>query len=191
MLTAKVSSLIVGSLMAVIPIVAVVKAEKAHFAARGHYIAYGWHVDVETVTPAPGTEDIRPSPSERGIVVPIEGQRATILNFTLIPGTVEACMSGVPVYPERIERRDAVTGEWTPYTPSTQKMCLNLPIRTKVIWPLQWFQTMPIPISKLGWFQSGDWVRIVALSKCDKPTEGRREFASPPFRLVAKGTGGR
>jgi hypothetical protein len=50
---------------------------------------------------------------------------------------------------------------------------------------------MRVPISKFGWLQRGDWVRIVATSKCDKPTEAHREFASPPFRLERTATGTR
>jgi hypothetical protein len=186
MKTAKAWIVVGAFAIASVPVVAVVKTEKTHFAAHGHYIEYGRHVDVDTVTPEPG--DV-PRLAEQGIVVPAEGQRATILNFTLLPGIVEACMSGIPVNPERIERRDEVTGKWIPFPPSTQK-CLNLPIRSRVIWPLQWFRTLPVPLSKTRWFQAGNWVRIVAISKCD-PSEAHREFASPPFQLAATERGRR
>jgi hypothetical protein len=88
--------LIVGAVVVVasVPAVGIVTAQRTHFATHGHYITYGWHVDVDTVTPEPGTEELRPSPSGLGIEVPVEGQRATIVNFTFFPDTVEACMSG-------------------------------------------------------------------------------------------------
>ena len=68
--------LIVGAIaIATVSVVGIVTVQKAHFAAHGHYVGYGWHVDIDTVTPEPGTEEARPLPSGRGIGVP--GGRTT------------------------------------------------------------------------------------------------------------------
>ena len=166
--------------------VTVVKTEKQHFANYGHYVSYGWHVDVGTVTPDPQFAAPYLDPNGGGIIVPAEGQWTRILNFTVFPALVEACMNGkTPVFPLLLEKLDPATQEWTVVPPYQGQTCLNLPIRTNVIWPLESFNTMPVPIARLSvWFHKGDWVRIVALSKCNGPLEAQREFRSPPFQIT-------
>jgi hypothetical protein len=161
----------------------VVAVERSHFAAHGHYAAYGWHIDVATVIVDPQAATPRPVPGG-GLSVPAEGQWTKIRNFTILPALVEACMSGkTPVFPFRLEKLDQVTGKWIVFPPSEGQKCFNVPITAKLIWPLESFHTMPVPIAKFDWFHRGDRVRIVAISKCDKPSEAHREFVSAPFQL--------
>jgi hypothetical protein len=169
----------------VIAVGSIVAIEKRHFSTHGHLVPYGWHVDIGTVIADPQFTTPRPDPGG-GLVVPAEGQWAKILNFTMFPVLVEACMNGkTPVFPLVLEKLDPGTKKWTVVPPYQGQTCFNLPIRTKLIWPLESFNTMPLPIARLGfWFQKGDWVRIVALSKCNKPLEAQRKFISPPFQLT-------
>ena len=170
-------------MIAVVSFQAATKVRKAHFAAHGHFVPYGWHVDVGTVVVDPQFAVPRIGP--KGIAVPSEGQWTGVLNFTVLPGLLEACMNGdFPVFPQRLEKLDQATGKWIAFSPSEGPMCLNLPIKTKIIWPLQSFKTVPIPLAKLNWVHKDDWVRIVVLSKCDKPTESHREFVSPAFQVA-------
>jgi hypothetical protein len=138
-------------------VIAVRRAEKAHYATYGHFISYGWHVDVGTVDVDPLSAVPHPDPNG-GIVVPAEGQWTRAVNFTLLPGVVEACMSGnIPVYPLRIEKLDRGTGKWTVWPPCEKRIC-TFPIRSRVMWPLQSFDTYPhsrdqnplVPKGRLG-----------------------------------------
>uniref|UniRef100_Q01Q78 Uncharacterized protein n=1 Tax=Solibacter usitatus (strain Ellin6076) TaxID=234267 RepID=Q01Q78_SOLUE len=177
--------LLLGAVViAVISFIAATKVRNAHFAAHGHFVPYGWHVDVGTVVVDPQFSGPRIDPSG-GIVVPSEGQWIGVLNFTVLPGFVEACMNGeFPVFPQRLEKLDQATGKWKAFPTSERPMCLNFPIKTKVIWPLQSFRTVPIPVAKLNWVHKDDWVRIVVLSKFDKLTESHRVFVSPAFQVT-------
>jgi hypothetical protein len=170
----------------VIAIASLVAVEKKHFSTYGHLVPYGWHVDVGTIIPDPQFTTPRPDLKSGGIIVPAEGQWAKILNFTMVPVLVEACMSGnTLVFPLVVEKLDPANGTWTVAPPYRGQTCLNLPIRTKLIWPLESFNTMPVPIAKASfWFKKGDWVRIVALSRCNKPLGEQRKFISPPFQLT-------
>ena len=142
------------AMIAVASSVTVVKMEKQHFANHGHYVPYGWHVDVCTVTPEPHAAPY-PDPKGGGIVVPAVGQWTKFLNFTIFPAVVESCMSGkAPVIPLLLEKLEPVTG-WTAVPPYRGEACL---IRTNVIWPLESF-TVPIANASF-WFHKGDWVRI-------------------------------
>ena len=175
----------------VIAVGSIVVVEKRHFSIYGHLVPYGWHVDVGTVIPDPQFTTPRPDLKSGGIVVPAEGQWARILNFTMIPVFVEACMSGKTlVFPLVVEKLDPATGKWAVAPPYRGQTCLNSPIRTKLIWPLESFRTMPVPIAKASfWFKKGDWVRIVALSRCNKPLGAQRKFISPPFQLAEDSMG--
>ena len=162
-------------------VVTVRRAQKIHHAMYGHFIPYGWHVDVGTVVVDPLAAIPHPD-SKGGIVVPAEGQWTRVVNFTLLPGVVEACMSGnTPVFHLKTEQLDRGTGKWTLWPPSEKRMC-TFPIKSKVIWPLQFFDTYPTPVAKIVWFERGDWIRIVGLAKWSLAEVGR-EFVSPPFQI--------
>ena len=153
--------------------------EVQHHARYGHWMSYGWHGDV--ISEAADGDDVVPGVAHV--------QRANITNFTLLPGFVEACINGVrpyeiPVYPFRIERLDKAGMKWETWPLSRLLKCLNLPIRTKIIWPLQSYSSVPVSVAAITWFHKGDWIRFVALSKCDKPAESHREFISLPFQLT-------
>lgn len=175
----------------VIAVGSIISVEKTHFSRHGHYVSYGWHADIGTVIVDPQFATARPVPG--GIAVPAEGQWARFQNFTILPAIVEACMSGsTPVFTSGVERLDPATGRWTVLPPYEGENCLNLPIRNKIIWPLESFTTRPVPVAKLSfWFHKGDWVRIVAGSKCNKPLEAQRTFRSPPFQLAEGKESGR
>ena len=145
------------AMIAVASTVTVVKLEKQHFANHGHYVPYGWHVDVRTVTPEPQFAAAYPDPKGGGIIVPAEGQWTEFLNFTIFPAVVESCMSGkTHVIPVLLEKLDPVTGTgWTSVPPYLGEACL---LRRIVIWPLESF-TVPIAEDRF-WFDEGDWVRI-------------------------------
>ena len=155
------------------------RSELQHHARYGHWMSYGWHGDVISEI------------ADSGEVVPgvVHVQRANITNFTLLPGFVEACMNDVkpheiPVYPFRIERLDKAGEKWETWPLSRLRMCLSLAIKTKTIWPLQSYSSVPVSVAAITWFHKGDWIRFVALSKCDKPAESHREFISLPFQLT-------
>jgi hypothetical protein len=133
------------------------------------------------------------STAANGVAVP--GLRtlqwAKVTNFTLVPGSVEACIvpndvkpHEIRVFPYRIEKLDIATGEWVSWPLSLMPTCLNLPIEPKTIWPFRSYSTESGAIAALDWFRKGDWIRFVASSKCDKPTEIHHEFISPPFQLT-------
>jgi hypothetical protein len=166
------------------PAVVTIEVERKHVITYGHRIPYGWHVDLATVVLDPRSSMPHADPSG-GIVVPEEGQWATILNFSLIPGVVESCEGGTrPLFAATPEKWDEATKEWRRLPGWDRPQCLNSPIRARLIWPLQSFSTKPIPFSKIRWFQEGDLVRIVALSKWDRTMPPGHEFASAPFRVA-------
>lgn len=159
----------------------VAAVEFRHHSQFGHWIGIGWHVDVISEranyqTFVPGVQHVL---------------SARILNFTPLPNLVEACIEPndvkpheIPVYPFRIEKFDSSSGKWEVWPLFHRPLCLNLPIRSKWIWPLESYSTIAAPVAASDWFHKGDWIRFVALSKCDKPTEFQREVASPPFQLT-------
>jgi hypothetical protein len=156
------------------------RTEIRHHAKYGHWIGYGWHGDVISEV------------AENGEVPPGVHyvQRAVIINFTLLPRMVEACVEPndvrpheIPVYPFRIERLNKAGGGWEAWMPSRLPACVNLPIKSKVIWPLTSYSSVRAPVAAIAWFRKGDWIRFVGLSKVDKPDESWREAVSLPFQL--------
>jgi len=167
------SVVLVAVVIAVVSFMVATKMRHAHFATYGHLLPYGWHVDVGTVVHDPRFLVPRIDPSG-GLAVPAEGQWTRVLNFTILPVLVEACMNGeFPVFPQRLEKLDQATGKWKVF-----------PIKTKVIWPLQSFQTVPIPLAKLNWIHKDDWVRIVVPAQWGNSTESHPEFVSPAFQVM-------
>jgi len=154
--------------------------EITHHAKYGHWIGYGWHGDVMSEL----AEDREVPPGVHYI------QRAVILNFTPLPRLVEACIEPndvrpheIPVYPFRIEKLNNTDKQWVAWMPSRLPACLNLPVKSKIIWPVNSYSSMRVPVAAIAWFRKGDWIRFVGMSKVDKPDQLKREIISVPFQL--------
>jgi len=52
--------------VAVIVVGSITAVERRHFATHGHFVPYGWHVDVGTVVPDPKFAEPYPDPKGLG-----------------------------------------------------------------------------------------------------------------------------
>jgi hypothetical protein len=119
-----------------------------HHAEHGHWIPYGWHGDVITEVGDANLAEIGGK----------HVQRAEFINFTLLPRLVEICVapSGeIPTYPFRIDRLDQVTHRWETWPSLT--WCVQAPVRSRIIWPLQSYGSEPGPIAAVSCARSGYW----------------------------------
>ena len=160
-------------------VVCTATVEAHHRIKYGHWVGYGWHVDLasEKVTSGiPGVERF---------------WYAVVTNFTLLPGSVEACLEPndvqpheVPFYPFRIQVSNTATGDWRTVSPDLRLNCGADRMARQTIWPMRSFATDPISPAQTGGFRQGDWVRFVVYFTFDDRPGKRRVLASPPFQFT-------
>jgi len=175
---------IVVVIMGVLLLGSTAAIEYHHHSAYGHWIAYGWHVDLVSTKESsniPGVEHV---------------WHAVVTNMTVLPGSMEACMipndvqpHEIPFYPFRIERRGAASGAWRIVRPELTLECETSKTQRRIIWPFRSFTTETITPAATGGFQVRDWVRFVIYSSFDNHPGKRRVFVSPPFQYLPEWTG--
>jgi len=146
-------------------IAGIATVEWRHHSMYGHWLGYGWHIDV--LADHVGDTPVR---------------YLGISNFGLLPASIEACIPrndrgrSAPVALSRLQTQEK-TG-WQPQETDQPGTCSNARQVRLTIWPLMSFYTKPM---FFGYGRRrGELVRIVASSSVDE--RGRR-FVSMPFPI--------
>jgi hypothetical protein len=160
-------------------LVGIATVEVHHRTMHGHWIAYGWHVDLASErvnSDIPGVE---------------RRWYAVVTNFALLPSSVDACMipndvqpHELPFYPFRIQVSTTATGRWRTVRPDLRLDCEPDRVERRTIWPLRSFATERISPAETGGFRERDWVRFAVYTTFDNRPGKRRVLVSLPFQFL-------
>jgi hypothetical protein len=158
--------------------------EVQHRIRHGHWVAYGWHVDL-------ATEKVTADGSG------VERRwYAVVTSFSLLPGSVDACIipndvrpHRIPFYPFRVQVWNTSRGQWQTVRPELRLECKPEAVERQVIWPTRSIETEKINPAETGGIRERDFVRVVAYSTFDNRPGQRLLSTSRPFQFVYDWTG--
>jgi hypothetical protein len=154
--------------------------EAAHYAKHRHWIGYGWHVDVISVSADPG------NPGSRLLWARIQNLTfsARAVELCVLPSDISTPQAGVsPLFD--VQKRSGATGIWERVFPNTQVECPAQTVSRTIV-PLGSYDTQAAAFAVDG-FKTGDYVRFAIIRSAGLVNDTPPTLLSSPFPIAGEG----